>query len=205
MSAENDQNHEPHGVAENGRPSNPSDYGSHAYDGIVENDNPLPGWWQWILYGTIVFAVLYYFDFQVLHVHKTPAEKYEVAAAAEQKAQAEKALATGAITDEALVALSKDPGAIGQGKDTFTSTCAACHKADGSGNIGPNLTDAFWLHGNKPTEIYKTVHDGWPAKGMPNWGPTLGDQKVASVTAYVLTIKNTNVPGGKAPQGDKAE
>ncbi len=64
------------------------------------------------------------------------------------------------------------------------------------------MTDAYWINGGKPTDIFHRVHDGVPAKGMPTWGPQLGDEKVETVVAFVLSIRNTNVPGGKAPQGE---
>ena len=90
------------------------------------------------------------------------------------------------------------------GKVTFTANCGTCHtlKASGSvGNIGPNLTDKTWLHGGKPAQIFKTVNEGVLTKGMAAWGPQLGTDKVQNVVAYVLTLKDTNVAGGKAPQG----
>ncbi len=177
----------------------------HVYDGIEEINNPLPGWWQWTLYGAIVFAVIYWFDFEVLKVHKSEREKFEAQQAAEVQKQAEAAAAMGSITPELLMSMSKQEPILAQGKELFTSTCAACHRADGGGGIGPNLTDNFWMHGGKPDQIFKTVSDGVPAKGMPTWGPQLGAQKSAAVAAYVLTLKNTNVANGKAPQGDKED
>jgi cytochrome c oxidase cbb3-type subunit 3 len=103
----------------------------------------------------------------------------------------------------ALLALAHQPATVARGKEVFTSTCAPCHRADGGGNIGPNLTDEFWLHGSAPDKIWKTVHDGVPAKGMAAWAPVLGEARVASAVAYVLTLRNTNVPNGKAPQGEQ--
>jgi len=177
----------------------------HEYDGIEEYDNKLPLWWQYTLYGAAAFALVYWFTYSVLHSAPSPKESWNQEMAAVHKAEADKARARGVVTDEMLATLSKDPSTIEAGKAVFTSTCAACHRADGGGNIGPNLTDAFWIHGSKPTNIYTCVHDGVPAKGMPTWGPQLGDDKVASVAAYVLTLKNTNVPGGKAPQGTRED
>ncbi|WP_394842291.1 c-type cytochrome [Pendulispora brunnea] len=182
------------------RHSDPGD-DSHTYDGIVENNHPLPGWWQWTLYGAIVFAVIYWFDMQALHIHPSQREIHDAQVAAERMAMADQAFAQGAVNDELLLAFSRDPATLAQGKATFTSTCVACHRADGGGSIGPNLTDAYWLHGNKPGDVFKTVREGVVAKGMPAWGPQLGDKKIAAVAAYVLTIEHTNVPGGKAPQG----
>ena len=98
---------------------------------------------------------------------------------------------------------SPDPAALAAGKESFTTLCAPCHAATGGGAIGPNLTDEYWLYGGAPMEIYKTVKVGVPAKGMPAWGPQIGEAKTQAVTAYVLSIRNSHAPGGKAPQGDK--
>jgi cytochrome c oxidase cbb3-type subunit 3 len=178
----------------------------HVYDGIEEANHPLPGWWQLTLYGGVVFALLYFFDYQVLHAQKTPREEYEDDQIALRREAAANALSQGKVDPQVLVSMSKDPSAVGDGHAVFASTCAACHRADGGGNIGPNLTDSYWIHGTgQPGDIYTCAHDGVPAKGMPAWGPVLGDKKVAEAVAYVLTIQNTNVPNGKAPQGEKVQ
>jgi cytochrome c oxidase cbb3-type subunit 3 len=130
-------------------------------------------------------------------------QEYDETQAALKEEQAKKALAGGQVSNDMLAAMSSNSTAVEKGKGVFTSTCAACHRADGGGNIGPNLTDGYWLHGGKPVDIYHCVHDGVPSKGMPTWGPQLGDEKVADVVAYVLTIKGTNVANGKAPQGEQ--
>jgi cytochrome c oxidase cbb3-type subunit 3 len=105
------------------------------------------------------------------------------------------------MTADTLVGLSKNPATVAQGKQVFESTCASCHRADGGGLIGPNLTDSAWLYGSAPTDLWKTVREGVTTKGMPAWGPQLGDERVAAVVAYALTLKDTNVADGKAPQG----
>jgi cytochrome c oxidase cbb3-type subunit 3 len=107
------------------------------------------------------------------------------------------------MTPEALRALAKDKGTVDQGKQVFVQTCAACHRQDGGGVVGPNLTDDFWLHGAAPDKIYKTIAKGVPEKGMPAWGPQLGMDRTQAVTAYVISIRGTNVAGGKAPQGER--
>jgi cytochrome c oxidase cbb3-type subunit 3 len=175
----------------------------HVYDGIVEQDNKLPLWWQLTLYGAVLFALCYWLG-RRLDAIASPAQTYAADVAAQRAAEAEQVRARGTIDDGVLATLAKDPATVAQGKDTFVTTCAPCHKPDGGGNIGPNLTDAYWLHGNKPTDIYKTVIEGVPAKGMPTWGPVLGVNRVEAVVAYVISIENSNVPGGKAPQGELA-
>jgi cytochrome c oxidase cbb3-type subunit 3 len=172
----------------------------HVYDDIQEEDNQLPNWWLWILYGTTAFAAFYWFGDQKLKTWAEPREVYEDQMVAVRLAQAK---AGGGMSAGALVAMSKQPAKVAEGKATFTTTCAPCHRGDGGGVIGPNLTDEFWLHGSAPDKVWKTVHDGVVEKGMAAWGPVLGEERVASVVAYVLTLKNTNVPNGKAPQGER--
>jgi cytochrome c oxidase cbb3-type subunit 3 len=89
------------------------------------------------------------------------------------------------------------------GKVVFTTYCVPCHRPDGGGLIGPNLTDDYWIHGGRPSEIIKTVTEGVLAKGMPNWGKMLKQEQVESASAYVLTLHGTNPPNPKEPQGTK--
>jgi cytochrome c oxidase cbb3-type subunit 3 len=175
----------------------------HVYDDIVEHDNKLPLWWQLTLYGTVLFGIVYWFGRRYDAI-QSPAQAYQSDVAAQRAADAERARARGKVDDAMLSTLAKDPATLAVGKEVFVTTCAACHKPDAGGNIGPNLTDAYWIHGNKPTDVYKTVSDGVPAKGMPTWTPVLGETRVEAVVAYVMSIENTNVPGGKAPQGELA-
>jgi cytochrome c oxidase cbb3-type subunit 3 len=175
----------------------------HVYDGIVEHDNKLPLWWQLTLYGAVLFALVYWFG-RRLGAIPSPEQEFASDMAAQHAVEAERARARGTVDDTMLATLARDPGTVAQGKTLFASTCAPCHRGDGGGNIGPNLTDAYWIHGQKATDIFQDVRDGVPAKGMPTWGPQLGDEKVETVVAFVLSIRNTNVPGGKAPQGDLA-
>jgi cytochrome c oxidase cbb3-type subunit 3 len=176
---------------------------THVYDDIVEHDNKLPLWWQLTLYGAIVFALVYWFG-RRLDAIPSPAERYASDVATARALEAERARARGTVDDAMLATLARDLATTAQGKETFVSTCAPCHRPDGGGNIGPNLTDAYWIHGDKPTDLYKIVTDGVPAKGMPTWGPMLGEPRIEAVVAYVISIENTNVPGGKAPQGELA-
>ena len=170
----------------------------HEYDGIEEYDNKLPTWWLYTLYGAIVFAAGYWFTYHVLQGADLPMQAYrkEIAAAAERDGKAV------TLTPAELVALANDPGVVKDGEKLFTSTCVPCHGPKAGGTIGPNLTDSYWIHGGAPDKIYATIHDGVLAKGMPAWGAQLGNPQVQSLTAFVLTLRDTNVPGGKPPQGD---
>lgn len=185
------------------RDERPSDEGVvHEYDGIRELDNQLPRWWLFTLYGAIVFAVGYWFHYEVFRGGESAETAYAAEVAAEAAREAEKVRAAGVIDSASLAVLAKDPVTVSRGKEVFAQNCAVCHGPQGGGVIGPNLTDNYWLHGATAENIFGVVRDGVPAKGMPSWGPQLGLDRVQSVTAYVLTVRNSNVAGGKAPQGD---
>lgn len=83
----------------------------------------------------------------------------------------------------------------------FESTCFACHGSLGEGNIGPNLTDAYWLHGSRPEQIGLTIFQGVPEKGMPTWRGALSAEKIQQVAAYVISLQGSEPPNPKAPQG----
>lgn len=166
----------------------------HVYDGIEEADNKLPLWWLWTFFGAVAFAAAYWFYFEVFAVGASPLQRYAQALEAQAARQ-------GTVSAELLESLAKDPEALAEGKALFVSNCAVCHQENGAGKIGPNLTDAFWLHGEKPEEIYATIDKGVLAKGMPAWGPTLGAKATQRLAAYTLTLRGKNLPG-KEPQGD---
>jgi cytochrome c oxidase cbb3-type subunit III len=166
----------------------------HEYDGIEEADNELPNWWLAIFWGTIVFGAAYWL---VVDQHKlVPSAQDELAAH-----EVEQLKKGGDVNDTTLMAAAQSASQVSEGKQTFATTCAVCHGDKGEGKIGPNLTDSQWINGGAPTSIHNTVRDGIAAKGMPAWGSVLGPAKVKSVTAFVLTLRDTNVPG-KEPQGE---
>jgi cytochrome c oxidase cbb3-type subunit 3 len=193
---------------ETGAPKEPDRLLDHNYDGIQEYDNPLPRWWINIFWVTIVFAAAYMLNLPGIGSGRGRIANYErdMARAAEQRA-ARAALApeAAALSDEALRAMSHDPARLAAGRERFATTCVACHREDGGGAIGPNLTDEFWIHGARPTEILRTVRDGVPDKGMPTWSQSMNPDEIAAVVAFVLTLHDTHPPNPKEPQGQKVE
>jgi cytochrome c oxidase cbb3-type subunit 3 len=175
----------------------------HEVDGIQEYDNKLPNWWLYSLYATILFSAGYWFHYQTSGFGDLPRAEYQAEMDKAAAAEAARVKAAGVMTPEALVALSKDKGTIEQGKAVFATTCVACHRADGGGVVGPNLTDDFWIHGAAPEKVFKTISTGVPDKGMPAWGPQLGPDRTRAVTAYVISLRGSNVANGKAPQGER--
>lgn len=179
---------------------------AHAYDGIEEFDNHLPNWWLWSFYLACIFAVIYWIHFHTLGTGDLPIEQYAREQAV-MSAQIEAAAANNPVTDESLRELAANPAVVAEGRKIFEdmTKCAVCHKPDGSGLVGPNLTDNMWIYGGKPMDIYTTIHDGRPADPAKGFmGGMLphnqyGRQFVQRATAYVLSIKNKNLPG-KPPE-----
>ena len=176
----------------------------HNYDGIQEFDNPMPRWWVYIFWATIVFSVLYWLNVPGIGSGKGRIANYEreMATAAAAEARLKAAQPSPGASGEQLTALTRDAAALALGKDVFAKNCAACHRFDGGGQIGPNLADDAWLHGGAIDEIQKVVRDGVLEKGMPPWGKVLKPDQLDAVTVYVFTLRGTNPPDPKAPQGE---
>ncbi len=103
-----------------------------------------------------------------------------------------------AVTAALLMTMSTDPVAVGEGKSLFVTACASCHGAKGQGLVGPNLTDAAWLHGSSALDVHASVSKGYPDKGMAPFEKLLGPARVRWVTAYVLSLQGMNVRGRPA-------
>ena len=177
----------------------------HAYDGIKELDNHLPPWWKWLFYGTIawsfVYIIIYHFS------NNLPLQKQEYEneiAMAEEQARLLQASRPQETIDETSLAYTEDNEIIEKGKAVFmNNNCGSCHRNDGGGNtIGPNLTDAYWLHGGDIKEIFHTVKNGVVEKGMPAWGKALSPQDVRNVTFFIMSLQGSNPADAKAPQGE---
>lgn len=175
----------------------------HNYDGIREYDNPMPGWWVWLFWLTIVFAPIYFLGVHVFGFINT----YEEDLAANQQELQEMRDAYAAAHPsfsadaETLARYVADPAQAEAGKATFMLYCMPCHGDQGQGLIGPNLTDNYWLHGNTDVEIFTTITNGVVEKGMTAWENTLTAEQRAQLVAYIRSIAGTNPPGAKEPQG----
>ena len=167
----------------------------HEYDGIREYDNPLPRWWLLTFWGTILFSMGYWY-----HFHNQPETPGTYAAFQAEWGEAVPASEDAGLTDEALEEMAKDEGAVAAGKTHYDTYCMACHGTEGQGQLAPNLTDDYWIHGREPTAIHRVIADGVLEKGMAAWLPALGAKRVQEVTVYVMTMRGKNV-AGKEPQG----
>ena len=168
----------------------------HSYDGIQEYDKRLPNWWLFTLYGAIVFAIAYWMFYHEFHIGLDPSVAVELEMRDNQSIATRNA---SVLSDDLLWRLSRDPAVVDSGKATFLANCASCHLPTLTGQIGPNLVDEFWIHGGHPLEVVKTINTGVLEKGMPTWGPVLGQQKITEVAAFILSHHKEGEPVKQAP------
>ena len=174
----------------------------HDYDGIKELDNNLPPWWIYLFYACIVFSVLYLVRFEILGADDQETElKKELAQAKIEVAEYMKTAPD--LMDEKTVTLISDAPALAEGKTIFETNCAACHRADAGGQIGPNLTDDQWILGGGIKNIFHTlVNGGRDGKGMISWKGTLKPKEMQKVASYIISLKGSNPKEPKAPEGE---
>ena len=174
----------------------------HNYDGIRELDNNLPPWWLYGFYASIIFAGIYLARYHIFD-GATQKEEY-LTEVAEAKAAVEeyKENAKGLI-DANTVELLTGTEDINAGKAIFSGNCVACHKVDGGGGIGPNLTDSYWILGGGIKNVFNTISEGGRAgKGMVSWKTDLKPDEIAQVASYVLSLHGTTPAEPKEPQGE---
>lgn len=176
----------------------------HNYDGIKELDNHLPPWWKYMFYLTVVFAVVYILIYHVFGTMPLQAQEYEnEMALAEAHKASLVAAGGGSSIDENNVEYSTDETIIANGAKVYAMNCAPCHKANGEGGIGPNLTDEYWVNnGGSIKNIFESVKFGFPSKGMISWEPLLSPQQMSDVSSFVKSINGSNPADAKAPQGE---
>lgn len=102
-----------------------------------------------------------------------------------------------------LLKTANNEASIELGKRLFSNNCIVCHRQNGAGGIGPNLTDNYWLHGGSKLDIAKTITFGVAGKGMISWKSMLNPDEIGQLTAYVYSLKGTNPENPKEPQGIK--
>lgn len=173
----------------------------HQYDGIREYDNPLPGWWNLFFIATIVFSIGYALYFHIGGLGATPDDRYRAELADWETGYAERERAElASVSEDGLAKKVLDGSVLTRGHDVFLARCASCHGPQGAGQIGPNLTDGYQLHGATRLDVFKTVRSGVERTAMIAWSAQLSPPELLAVTAYVISLRGTNLPG-KPPEG----
>ena len=173
----------------------------HEADGIRELDNLLPRWWVWLFYISIAFSVVYLVYYHVLGGGHLQIAQYEIE---KEQGDAIKARAV-AEFESSLGTLqpSPDPAVLAQGQATFIQLCAPCHRPDGGGLVGPNLTDNYWIHGSNYVDNVKTILNGVPEKGMLTWRGVLKPSAIQAVASYIYPLRGTKPPNPKPPENQQ--
>ena len=184
-------------------PGEKADVMGHVWDeNLQEYNNPLPRWWMWLFWITLVFALMYLLLYPglgsfggILHWSSTGQYDNEMAKAKEKY---EPIFAKYGAMD--IKAVAADPQAKEMGQRLFLNYCSQCHASDARGGRGfPNLTDNDWLYGGDPEMIVTTIDKGRSGI-MPPW-PQLRDEGVKNVAHYVLSLSGRTHDGVRAAQG----
>jgi cytochrome c oxidase cbb3-type subunit 3 len=173
------------------RKAGPVETTGHQWDeDLAEYNNPLPRWWSWLFYITIVFSIAYLILYPGLGSWPGTLGWSQVGQLREEQQAADKQFGPLYRKFAALPveALAKDPEALAVGQKLFLNNCAQCHASDGAGSRGfPNLTDRDWLWGGDPKTIRTTIAEGRSGV-MPPFGAALGGESVKNLAHYVRSL-----------------
>lgn len=183
--------------------SEAGDTTGHTWDGLQEYNNPLPRWWLWLFYITIIFGLTYLVIYPGLGNFKGVAGwsshgqyEQEVSTADAKYKPIFAAFAATSIPD-----LAKNADAMKAGERLFSNYCSQCHGSDAQGAKGfPNLADNDWLYGGAPEQIKSSILNGRNGV-MPGFGAPLGEQGVENVANYVQSLSGREVDGASAEAG----
>ncbi len=167
----------------------------HIWDeDLTELNTPMPRWWMWLFYITIVFGLAYLFLYPGLGTYAgslgwKSSGQYDSEL---KKAEADYGPLFNQFLGQDLKAVAANPQAHAIGERLFLTYCAQCHGSDARGNKGfPNLADKDWLYGGAPDVIKATIMQGRHGQ-MPPMGAAVGtDKDIEAVAHYVLSLSGS--------------
>ena len=173
----------------------------HSYDGIQEYDNPLPGWWKWTFWATIVICPFYLMYFHSGAPGRTVDEQYQASAFENTRKQYAEIGDLGS-DQPTMIKFLHDPKWVGVGQSIFKANCVSCHADDGGGNVGPNLCDENFKHIKALPDILKVINEGVAGGAMPAWATRFSHKNdVILVAVYVASLRGSKPAIAKAPDG----
>lgn len=181
-----------------------SQYGSildHEYDGIREYDNPTPGWWHLIFQGTTLFAIVYFVFFTFSPLAWTPQDQYDAQLAENLRLQFAE-IGELEPTEPVMLKYMHDKKWLKVGEMVFAQNCVNCHGADGSGVVGPNLTDDYYKHVKKLEDIPRVIANGAANGAMPAWKTRLHPNEIVLVACYVASLRGRDLPSMSNIKGE---
>lgn len=177
----------------------------HVWDeNLEELNNPLPRWWLWMFYITIVFSIVYLILYPGMGSFKgilgwSEVGEYEAEVAA---ADAKFGPIFAQYEQTSIPELAANEAAVIAGERLYVSYCAVCHGSDARGATGfPNLRDGDWLYGDSPEQIEASIMNGRTGV-MPAWeAPLGGAEGVEKVANYVMSLAGRDVDATSAAAG----
>jgi len=170
------------------------------FDGISEDDNPLPNWWKSIAYASIVFAigymVLMHTDFlvHILRPGAVPGGNPRDALQAGQHPGPAPPFVFAEMT-----ALRQDKDRLAAGRKLFEANCVPA-MPPGSGKHRTQLTDDFWLHGGRIDSVAMTIQNGVP-QGNADWGNQFDDDQIKTLAIFVKSLHAPILRIQRLPKG----
>jgi cytochrome c oxidase cbb3-type subunit 3 len=172
-----------------------------SHDGITELDNLIPPWFNYLFGGTIIFAVIYLLNYHVFQSSPLPQAEYAEEVAAADLSRRVLMASEGTINEDDLAVLA-DAASLKAGQEKFQRNCVTCHGTHAEGIVGPNLTDQYWIHGGGVKNVYSTVKNGVPEKGMISWKLVFTPKEIQQISSYVLSLQGSNPPNAKKAEGN---
>lgn len=176
----------------------------HVWDEDLEEwNNPLPNWWRWLFYLTVVFALAYLVLFPGLGFWDGALKWSSAGRYQNEQANAEKTYGPlyAKYAQMPVEHVAADPAAIAIGQNLYLNYCAQCHASDARGSKGfPNLADRDWLYGGDPQVIHQTILNGRNGM-MPPFGATLGGEGVRDTAHYVMSLAGLTHDSIRAARG----
>jgi cytochrome c oxidase cbb3-type subunit 3 len=173
----------------------------HAFDGIQEYDNPLPGWWKWLFIGTIGFSILYWPYYHFGAPGRSVSEQFAVAMGENMRLQFAE-IGELQPNEATLVKMMNDTGWVKVGESVYRANCASCHGIDGGGIVGPNLADEHYKNVREIADILRVVQQGAAAGAMPAWKNRLQLNEQILVSSYVASLRGTTPANPKGAEGN---
>jgi cytochrome c oxidase cbb3-type subunit 3 len=175
----------------------------HEYDGITEYDHPLPRWWLATFWAGIIFAIAYFAYYQ-LGSGPSIRDEFQQQMTAHQLTRDAYLAKMNEFDVEHFEKIYKTSDVLEFGESLFVANCQSCHGEGAKGDIGPNLTDRFWLFSmGNPQTVYPFILSGNPNNGMPSWSDKLDKEEIYAILAYIMNQQGTQHQNAKAEEGNE--